>query len=135
MKRELIKSHDLPYIQAAAQILQKDPARSFTISSLALEVGINSFKLREGFKRMFRCTIYQYRINLKLRLVMQLLEETDLTIEQIAYKSGFESRDSLSRCFRKKLQRSPSEWRNEQVLSPEADVSTTVALFSAPSTN
>jgi AraC family transcriptional regulator, transcriptional activator of the genes for pyochelin and ferripyochelin receptors len=135
MKREIIKSYDLPYIHEAAQILQKDPSRSFTVSSLALEVGINSFKLREGFKRLFSITIYQFRLNLRLRLVMQLLEETDLTIEQIAYKTGFDSRDSLSRCFKKKIRRSPSEWRNEQAAKAQEDLSSTLALFAVPSTN
>lgn len=135
MKREIIKSYDLPYIHEAAQILQKDPSRSFTVSSLALEVGINSFKLREGFKRLFSITIYQFRLNLRLRLVMQLLEETDLTIEQIAYKTGFDSRDSLSRCFKKKICRSPSEWRNEQAARPDPNVTTTLALLSAPYPN
>jgi transcriptional regulator GlxA family with amidase domain len=135
MKREVIKSYDLPFIHHAAQILKKDPARSFTVSSLALEVGINSFKLREGFKRLFRSTIYQYRLSLRLQLVMQLLEDTDLTIEQIAYKTGFDSRDSLSRCFRKKIHRSPSEWRNELAANPDLNVSATLALLSAPYPN
>jgi transcriptional regulator GlxA family with amidase domain len=118
MKRGVIKSHDLPFIQAAAQILQKDPARSFTVSSLALEAGINTFKLQIGFKELFNQTIYQYRINLKLEMAISLLEDTDLSIKQIAYKTGFDSRDSLSRCFRKKFNRSPKAWRREKILGP-----------------
>ena len=135
MKREVIKSHDVPFIDKAAEIVKMDPARSFTITSLALEVGINSFKLREGFKRMYRSTIYQFRLRLRLQLAMQLLEDTDLTIEQIAFKTGFESRDSLSRCFRKKVHRPPSDWRDEQARKGDSNVSTTVALFSASSAN
>jgi AraC family transcriptional regulator, transcriptional activator of the genes for pyochelin and ferripyochelin receptors len=135
MKREAIKSHDLPFIHAAAEILRKDPRQSFTISSLALEVGINSFKLREGFKKVFSRTVYQYRIVLKLQLIMQLLEETDLTIEQIAHKTGFDSRDSMSRCFRTKLRQSPSEWRNRKASKACDEITAAIALFSVPSTN
>jgi AraC family transcriptional activator of pyochelin receptor len=135
MKREFIKSYDIPHIHEAVKILEKDPSRSFTVSALALEVGINSFKLREGFKQLYNNTIYQFRLRLRLRLAMQLLEETDLTIEQIAYKTGFDSRDSLSRCFRKKLSCSPSEWRSQQAMNPEPEMTRTLACLSSPNLN
>jgi len=135
MKREAIKSYDLPFIHEAANILKRDPSKYFTVSSLALEVGINSFKLREGFKRLFSSTIYQYRLKLRLQLAMELLEDTDLTIEQIAYKTGFDSRDSLSRCFRKKLRLSPSSWRIAQAGKQASNLSSTIALFTASHPN
>jgi len=135
MKREFIKSFDIPYIRQAGEILEKDPARSFTVSSLALEVGINSFKLREGFKQLYNQTIYQFRLRLRLQMVMQLLEDTDLTIAQIAYKTGFDSRDSLTRCFRKKLQRSPREWRNEQSMKPVPEMAKRLACLASPNLN
>jgi transcriptional regulator GlxA family with amidase domain len=135
MKREVIKSYDLPFIHHAAQILQNDPSKSFTVSSLALEVGINSFKLREGFKRLYRSTIYQFRLSLRLQLVIQLLEETDLTIEQIAYKTGFDSRDSLSRCFKKKTNRSPRVWRIENGMKPGSELIEAFACLVSPNFN
>lgn len=111
LKKEHLKSCDIPYIHHAVEILKKDPARSFTISALAMEVGINSFKLREGFKQLYNQTIYQFRLDLRIRIAMDLLESTDLTVKQIAHRTGFDSRDSLGRCFRKKLRCSPRQWR------------------------
>ena len=113
LKREYIKSFDIPYIQHAVEILKKDPSRAFTISSLALEVGINSFKLREGFKQLYNKTIYKFRLELRIWMAMDLLENTDLTVEQVAHKTGFDSRDSLGRRFRKMLRCSPTEWRSK----------------------
>ena len=132
MNKQVIKSYDLPNLERAVQLLQKDVARPFTISSLALEVGINSFKLREGFKHLYNVTVYQYRLHLRLQLARQLLEETDHNIEQIAYKTGFDSRDSLGRCFRKKFKRSPREWRNEQALKPRPEVAADLACLASP---
>ena len=86
MKAETIKSYDFPYIIEAQKILAADPSRQLTITALALEVGINSFKLRVGFKQLFKTTIHQYRLDLRLNLAKQLLTETDLTISEIAYK-------------------------------------------------
>lgn len=111
MKAETIKNYDFPYILEAQKILDANPARQITITVLAMEVGINSFKLRIGFKQLFKTTIHQYRVGLRLSLAMRLLSETDLTISEIAYKTGFDTRDGFARCFRRKYNESPREWR------------------------
>ena len=120
--KSLTKSYDIPYILDARNILELEPARQLTITALALEVGINSFKLRIGFKEVFKTTIHQYRLDLRLALAKRLLDETDLTIAEIAYKTGFDSRDGFARCFRKKFHLSPREWRKEQVLLADTEV-------------
>jgi transcriptional regulator GlxA family with amidase domain len=117
MKRATIKSYDLPYIIEAQKILEAAPGRQLTITALALEVGINSFKLRVGFKQYFKTTIHQYRLDLRLEIAKQILYKTDLTIAEIAYKTGFDSRDGFAKSFRKKFHLSPREWRKGQELS------------------
>jgi transcriptional regulator GlxA family with amidase domain len=119
MKRERIKSYDYPYIHRAVEILRKDPARAYTITELALEVSINSYKLREGFKQLYDMTVYQYRLCIRLEMAKEILENTDLTIEEVAYKTGFGSRDSFSRAFRQKLNQCPREWRNHSSVPEE----------------
>jgi AraC-like DNA-binding protein len=111
MKRETIKSYDFPYIMEAQKILAADPGRQLTITALALEVGINTFKLRVGFKQLFNTTIHQYRLDLRLAIAKNLLSETDLTISEIAYKTGFDSRDGFARFFRRRFHETPREWR------------------------
>jgi AraC-like DNA-binding protein len=122
MNAETIKSYDFPYIIEVHKLLAADPARQLTISALALEVGINSFKLRVGFKQLFKTTIHQYRLALRLNLAKQLLTQTDLTISEIAYKSGFESRDGFARCFRQRFQSSPRKWR-KTLIAPRVEYS------------
>ena len=120
MKRGKTKSYDISYIVCAREILNKDPGQRLTITALALEVGINSCKLQEGFKEIFQQTIHQYRLDLRLTLAKRLLDETDLTVAEVAYKSGFNSRDGFARSFRKKYRQTPREWRKEKnVLSDE----------------
>jgi len=112
MNKIVLKSHDIAPIQRAAELLQEDITRPYTISILAREVGINTFKLSSGFKQLYKLTIFQFRLKLRLKLAVQLLEDTDFSIKQIAYKTGFDSRDSLARVFKQKLGRSPSQWRS-----------------------
>jgi AraC family transcriptional activator of pyochelin receptor len=120
MKKETIKSYDYPFIINAQEIIDANPGRRLTITALALEVGINSFKLRVGFKQLFKTTIHQYRLDLRLDLAKRLLTETDLTISEIAYKTGFDSRDGFARCFRRTYNEAPRKWRrtfgNESLL-------------------
>jgi AraC family transcriptional activator of pyochelin receptor len=111
MKKTKIKSYDFPYIVEAEKILVADPGRQLTITALALEVGINSFKLRVGFRQLFKTTIHQFRLKLRLGMAKQLLTETDLAISEIAYRTGFDSRDGFARCFRRKFRESPRDWR------------------------
>jgi AraC family transcriptional activator of pyochelin receptor len=121
MNRDTIKSYDFPYIIEAQKILVADPGRQLTITALALEVGINTFKLRVGFKQLFKMTIHQYRLDLRLHIAKKLLSETDLTISEIAYKTGFDSRDGFARCFRRRYRESPREWRKGIVLMLNED--------------
>jgi len=130
-----MKSYDLPFIQKAAEILLNDPTRSFTITSLALEVGINSSKLREGFKCMYCKTIYQFRIELRLNIAKDLLENTDLTLAEIAYKAGFDSRDAFGRCFRKRYHLPPREWRRIQEERVAIDSTRDASKFPEPCLN
>ncbi len=108
------KSYDIPFILEAQKIIDECPERRLTITALALEVGINAFKLKLGFKEITKKTIHQYRLKVRLQLAKNLLEETDFTIEEIAYKVGFDSRDGLANAFKKEFNLSPRQWRNEQ---------------------
>jgi len=123
------KSYDLPFILQALKTIEEDPARQLTITALALEVGINSFKLRVGFKQLFQTTIHQYRLDLRLRLAKGFLEDTDLTIAEIAYKCGFDSRDGFAKRFRIKYNLSPREWRKEQELFPAQELYSTPQMI------
>jgi AraC family transcriptional activator of pyochelin receptor len=123
--KTVTKSYDIPLILKAREILEENPGRRLTITTFALEVGINSFKLRIGFKEIFKKTIHQYRLNLRLDLAKQLLADTDLTIAEIAYKAGFDTRDGLARSFRKKFHLPPREWRKCQELSNQSEAFST----------
>jgi AraC family transcriptional activator of pyochelin receptor len=115
MKRKTIKSYDFPYVFEAQKILTVDPSRQLSITALALEVDVNTFKLRVGLKQLFKTTIHQYRLELRLEMVRQLLTETDLTVSEIAYKTGVASRDRFARCFRRKFSESPGRMAKKYI--------------------
>ena len=108
-----IKDYDVPYILAAQKIIDDDPKVDLTITDLAQKVGLNECKLKYGFREIFKQGVHQYRLSVRLLAAKCKLEETNLTIEEIAYRVGFKSRDGFSNAFKKEFKKSPRYWRNE----------------------
>jgi AraC-like DNA-binding protein len=111
---ERTKIYDIPAIELAKAIIEKDPSSHIHIPMLADRAGINEFKLKIGFRELFRTSPYQYRLQLCLKQAKVLLEETDDTIDQIASKVGFDTYNGFSTAFKKAFNLAPTEYRNLQ---------------------
>lgn len=111
---EHTKLYDIPALELARQIIEKDPSSHIHIPMLADKAGINEFKLKLGFRELFKTSPYQYRLHLCLERAKLLLEETDDTIDQIASKVGFDSYNGFSTAFKKAYSIAPTVYRNRQ---------------------
>ena len=114
---ERTKLYDVPALELAKAIIEKDPVRHIHIGILADKAGINEFKLKQGFRELFQTSPYQYRLHLCLEKAKQLLEDTDDTIDQIASKVGFDTYNGFSTAFKKAFNIAPTEYRNQQPFS------------------
>lgn len=108
------KLYDVPAIELAKSLIEKDPVAHIHIPMLADKAGINEFKLKVGFRELFQTSPYQYRLRLCLEKAKMLLEETDDTIDQIASKVGFDTYNGFSTAFKKAFSIAPSEYRSLQ---------------------
>lgn len=108
---EKTKLYDIPAIEKAKEIIEMHPSEHFYISTLAEKVGINEFKLKLGFRELFKTSPYQYLIQLRLEQAKSLLEETDLTINEIADSVGFKSYNGFSTTFKRLFKLSPTHYR------------------------
>jgi AraC-like DNA-binding protein len=106
------KLYDVPAIELAKALIEKDPVAHIHIPMLADRAGINEFKLKVGFRELFQTSPYQYRLRLCLERAKVLLEETDDTIDQIAAKVGFDTYNGFSTAFKKAFSIAPTEYRN-----------------------
>lgn len=111
---EKTKIYDIPALELAKAIIEKDPVKHLHIGILADKAGINEFKLKLGFRELFQTSPYQYRLHLCLIKAKELLEETDDTIDQIASQVGFETYNGFSTAFKKAFQIAPTQYRNLQ---------------------
>jgi len=106
------KIYDVPAIEFARRIIERNPYDHIHIPILTDKTGINEFKLKVCFRELFNASPYQYRLRLCLEKAKVLPEETDDTIDQIAPKVGFDTYNGFSTALKKAYNIAPTEYRN-----------------------
>ena len=86
-----------------------------TLSELALRVGTNRTYLSNYLNQQLHQTFFEYVNSLRMSYATELLVTTNLTLEVIAEKSGFNSLSTFRRCFLQKHGTSPSVYKKEHV--------------------
>lgn len=69
---------------------------------------INEFKLKAGFKHLFKMTAYDYHMLLKFQEAKKLLLENKETIKAIAYQIGYDHHTSFTQEFKRQFGYTPS---------------------------
>ena len=59
----------------------------------------------------------EYKLGVKIGKAKELLKNTGLTVEQIAYKLGYLNAESFIRIFKKFTKKTPTELRKEDFIS------------------
>ena len=91
----------------------------FNVSDFAQEMGMSRSALYIQMKKEFGCTPNNYIADRRLQESIRLLRhDHSLNISEVAYKCGFADPKYFSRCIKKATGRTPSEIREERVVSP-----------------
>lgn len=97
--------------------IDQHPLEIKTISALIhkthTQIGINL--LHQGFRQMYGTGIKEYEIRKRLEAAATLLQEDELTMQQIAEKCGYSSQSSFVRAFKDVHGITPGQWRNQHV--------------------
>ncbi|MAN58228.1 MAG: hypothetical protein CMC08_00145 [Flavobacteriaceae bacterium] len=100
-------------IKSLAVKIRADISKEYTIEELCQYVGVSPIKLQYGFKGLFNCTAGQYILSLRLEEAVRLMRSTNLTISEIVYSIGLNSRSYFSRIFRRKYACTPTQFRTK----------------------
>lgn len=87
---------------------------SNNIEDIIKDLPVSYSKFRKVFKQVTGESPNQYYLNLRLKKAMTLLDATHLSVNEIAYQTGFESVFYFSKLFKKKNGLSPSAWREQK---------------------
>ncbi|MBO9683174.1 MAG: helix-turn-helix transcriptional regulator [Flavisolibacter sp.] len=93
--------YDKARLHDARELVIKDFENPLSIIQLSRKVGINDFKLKKGFKHLFGTTVFDFMHGQRMEKARQLLLETNLSVEEIAYMLGYEYESNFNKAFKK----------------------------------
>jgi len=103
-----------PQIGRALTEIHRDPARPWTLESLAHKVAMSRSAFAEHFMRFVGTPPMQYLANWRMQVAAnQLLSTTD-SVVAVANRVGYDSEAAFSRAFKKVVGAPPSEWRRNR---------------------
>lgn len=108
------KGLDENLVIRAKFLMREAIEESNNIEDIIKELPVSYSKFRKVFKQVTGESPNQYYLNLRLKKAMTLLDATHLSVNEIAYQTGFESVFYFSKLFKKKNGLSPSAWRDQK---------------------
>ena len=106
-----LTASDVNAIQKAHDILTNEFCNPPTISALSKTIFLNEQKLKAGFSSRYHMSISQYTTSLKMALAENLLSTTELSIDEIAKKVGYNHSGNFIKMFKKLHGKTPLSFR------------------------
>jgi AraC family transcriptional regulator, transcriptional activator of the genes for pyochelin and ferripyochelin receptors len=106
-----LSSGDVERIHAAKDILScrlNNPPGLVELSHL---VGLNDFKLKQGFKQVYGTTVFGYLYECRMQQAQQILQAGQMNVEEVARAVGYANRSSFAVAFRRKFGTNPKEYQ------------------------
>jgi len=104
----------LPVFQTVAQaveVIRRDFAKPLLIEDVARSCGQSLRQLQRRFQSAFGITPQEFLLKTRVLAAVRLLEETNLTANEIAQRCGFVDASSFTQHFRKRMRESPASYR------------------------
>lgn len=109
-----LESLDEKFMRKILEIVEKNISNTlFSVEVLADEMNVSRVGL---YKRVFSLTGYspsEFIRNIRLKRAARLLEETGMTVAEVAYETGFNNPKTFSKYFRDIFGKLPSDYRRE----------------------
>jgi AraC-like DNA-binding protein len=106
-----LTSSDIQAIQKAHDIIEQSYSNPPSIKALSKMVFLNEQKLKAGFSKQYHMSIGEYTTHIRMTVGANLLSTTDLSIENIAHKVGYNYSANFSKMFKKTYGKTPLQFR------------------------
>ena len=106
-------------IGAVKAMIEENLSMEISRDELAAAVFLNPDYLTRRFKQETGMSISDYVIEKRLSLAKNLLRKTDMSIVEIAERSGFSYSSYFVRLFKKKTGITPQQYREQQAEEPD----------------
>jgi len=101
-------------IWRAVKLLHEHPAADWSVSDVAGQVGLSRSHFSILFKKAVGDSFVAFQYKRKLRLAFGLLKDTQLTLQEIAERTGLGDSKYFSKWFKRCTGTTPSQYRMQQ---------------------
>ena len=108
-----LKPYSNQNIELAVEYINDNLEKPLSIQSISKNINLSKSALYKYFHNHFGCTVNGYINTRRIEKSLKLLEETDLSIEQISQKIGFSSCAYYTRIFKKEKGITPLKFRKK----------------------
>lgn len=107
-----ISSVDKEALASVKALLDSDLSTVPSIHRLCKQSGLNSDKLKKGFRIVYGCAPIAYQRQLRIKEAARLLLETEFSVQEIAWTIGFEQAPAFCKAFKKQYGVNALEWKS-----------------------
>ncbi len=101
------------HLARAIQLMKDSIDDPMPPSVIAREIGISGRQLERLFGRHLNCSPKKYYVDMRLQKAQRLLVQTDMSVTEIAFATGFNSPTHFSKIYRVHFGMSPSEQKSK----------------------
>lgn len=98
-------------IRNSIKYLETHFKEQINLNDLADSAGLSPYHFSRVFKKQMNCSPYQYLISYRINNAKKLLHNTNLSVQEIAFASGFNSPSNFIQVFKKHTNVSPKKFR------------------------
>ncbi len=96
----------------ALHYIRNNSDKPLKVDQVAKYAGLSRSVLQRRFQMFFSRTVLEEITASRIHRAIELLRQTDLSVEIVAEKTGFGSAQNMGRIFRKNMHESPQKYRN-----------------------
>lgn len=115
--RDLAADKTARLVDAARMLLMESCADNRPMEAIAAELGVSYSFLRRGFREITGLSMKEFQISIRIQRAQDMLDNSDLSVKEIAGRLGFSSAFHFSSQFASIVGRAPTAWRAREVIS------------------
>ena len=102
-----ISRSDLDRLHEASRILEESLKTPPSLAQLARLTGLNTFKLKQGFKAVYGSTVFGYYRKHKMKQACAILEEGRMNVSETAFEMGYSNTSHFIAAFKREIGLTP----------------------------
>jgi AraC-like DNA-binding protein len=110
-----------PRLSPALNAIHADAAHPWTVSELAAVSGLSRAAFARSFQQVLGQAPMRYLTDWRMTLARDHLRRGELTLTQIASRTGYASPYAFAAAFRRHHGRPPGQWRQRELDHPDID--------------